>query len=310
MTKKGALVPAPEWPKERLEVDRRAAVDRFREARISEPLERYLEVFDRYDGHVEDFLEATVDLTQLEHEAATLLSKTELLEIFRYLAGPPISEDDLKVVAEVRSLSGRALKQATHVERLVSTVRAALDRRRFPWVSESREPSEAERKAAVVGTAALIAAQRAATTRRNEGKHEQEQLVRGALLAVGFREVHRRKINVLPDAPGLGELCMESELGERKADLIVRLWDNRVMPIECKVSNSATNSIKRLKNDAAAKAGVWKSDFGATQVVPTAVLSGVYGLRHLEDAQRRGLTLFWAHDLAAMVEWIATTKSA
>ena len=43
------------------------------------------------------------------------------------------------------------------------------------------------------------------------------------------------------------------------------------MPIECKVSNSATNSIKRLNNDAAVKARIWRGEFGERQVVPSAV---------------------------------------
>ena len=61
--------------------------------------------------------------------------------------------------------------------------------------------------------------------------------------------------------------------------------------------------------DAAAKAGSWKTDFGLRQVVPTAVLSGVYKLHNLLDAQERGLTLFWAHDLTPLTEWIDRTKN-
>ena len=56
-------------------------------------------------------------------------------------------------------------------------------------------------------------------------------------------------------APPLGHFTGECKVGEtRKADVVVRLWDERVMPIECEVSNSELNSIKRLTNDAAAKA--------------------------------------------------------
>lgn len=80
------------------------------------------------------------------------------------------------------------------------------------------------------------------------------------------------------------------------------------MPIECKVSNSATNSVKRLNNDAAAKAEAWLKDFGTRQVVPTAVLGGVYKLRNLEDAQDRRLALFWAHRLNELTDWIETTR--
>jgi XamI-like restriction endonuclease len=80
------------------------------------------------------------------------------------------------------------------------------------------------------------------------------------------------------------------------------------MPIECKVSNSAVNSVKRLNNDAAAKAEYWTADFGKRQVVPVAVLSGVYKLHNLLTAQERGLTLFWAHKLDALTEWVESTR--
>lgn len=98
-------------------------------------------------------------------------------------------------------------------------------------------------------------------------------------------------------------------MGTRKADFIVRLWDNRLLPIECKVSNSSLNSAKRLNNDAAVKAEAWRQDFGRTQVVPAAVLAGVYNLHNLEEAQARGLTIFWAHDLTRLVDWIARTQA-
>ncbi|MEO8648322.1 MAG: XamI family restriction endonuclease [Acidobacteriota bacterium] len=57
------------------------------------------------------------------------------------------------------------------------------------------------------------------------------------------------------------------------------------MPIECKVSNSATNSVKRLNNDAAAKAETWIKDFGEMVVVPVAVLGGVYKRRNCVSAK-------------------------
>jgi hypothetical protein len=69
------------------------------------------------------------------------------------------------------------------------------------------------------------------------------------------------------------------------------------MPIECKVSNSALNSVKRINNDAAAKAVEWLKTFGTNQVVPTAVISGVFKVNNLLQAQEAGLTLFWARDL-------------
>ncbi len=82
------------------------------------------------------------------------------------------------------------------------------------------------------------------------------------------------------------------------------------MAVECKVSNSSTNSVKRLNNDAAAKAESWIADFGRLNVVPTAVLGGVYKTHNLTDAQDRGLTLFWAHDMQRLTGWITSTREA
>ncbi len=194
------------------------------------------------------------------------------------------------------------------VRRIVEVVKTSLDRRRFPWVSEGREPTEEEKAAAVLASAALMAASRVGTSRRAESKEAQELLVEKALLNAGLNKVSVRTMPTLSHAPGPGEFCRESRLGPRKADLVIGLWDRRVIAIECKVSNSAVNSVKRLNNDAAAKAETWLRDFGRIQVVPTAVLSGVYKLHNLTNAQERGLTLFWAHDLDVLVTWITETR--
>jgi len=303
------VIDPPHWTKEQLDTDRIKAISIFRKERMEEPLEDYLEAFDEYQGYIEELLETTVDLSQLEGTALDVLADPHLLEVFRYLAAPPISQDDLKVLAEAPSLSsGRLRSSAEDVRRLIEVVRLVLDRRRFAWVVEGREPTEAERGAAIMASAALMAASRVQTKRRTHGKEQQEALVREALKNLGLKEVPAREIPTVTLAPSSGEFCGESVLGGRKGDIIVRLWDHRVMPIECKVSNSFLNSVKRLNNDAAVKAVGWKRDFGLRQVVPTAVLSGVYKLHNLLDAQERGLTLFWVHDLKPLTDWITSTK--
>jgi len=303
------LIEPPVWTDDQLEADRTKAIAAFSKERLEEPLEDYLEAFDEYQGHIEVVLETTVDLTELDTTALDVLGDPRLLEAFRYLGGPPISEDDLKVLADARSLAPSTLQRKPElVQRLIGVVRQVLDRRRFAWVVERREPTEAERNAAILASAALMAASRTQTRRRTLGKDQQEEMVKAALRGLGFAEVSSRTIRTISNAPSPGEFCGESLLGTRKGDIIVRLWDERVMPIECKVSNSSTNSVKRLNNDAAVKATSWKTDFGLRQVVPSAVLSGVYKLHNLRDAQARGLTLFWAHDLTPLTDWIARTR--
>lgn len=304
------MIDPPVWSEDQLEFDRLKAIEAFSKDRLEEPLEDYLEAFDDYHVCVEEVLGTTGDLLHLEATALDVLSNPRFLEVFRYLAGPPISEDDLKTLAHARSLTEARLEAEPEVvQRLTEVVRHVFDRRRFPWIVEKREPTESERDAAVLASAALMAVSRTQTKRRTEGKNQQESTVKEALRCLRFSEVRSRRMQNIAEAPAPGEFCGESYLGSRKADVLVRLWDQRVMPIECKVSNSSTNSVKRLNNDAAVKATSWKTDFGVRQVVPSAVLSGVYKLHNLSEAQARGLTVFWAHDLKPLTDWISQTKT-
>jgi hypothetical protein len=304
------MIQPPQWSKDDLEKDVALATELFRTERLEEPLEEYLEAFDEYQGNVASLFETTIDLTELDETAIQFLCDPKLFAAFRYLAGPPISNDDLKTVAEVRSLNASQIRKNPEIAgRIVGVIRTAMDRRRFPWVREDRKPTEVETNAAVLASAALMAAQRVGTDRRNKGKKAQEGLVDAALTGAGLIKAAKRRVATITDAPEPGHFCGESYLGGRKADFLVRLWDKRIMPIECKVSNSAINSVKRLNNDAAAKAEAWLEDFGVRQVVPVAVLGGVYKLRNLDEAQHRGLALFWAHDLKSLTDWIETTRT-
>lgn len=310
MSPSSALVAPVRWNEDELEAARQVAIQRFRQERIEEPRGAYVVLFDRYEQATRHLFSTTQDLARLREVSSKIISDPDQLVVFRYLAGPPMSEDDLKAVADVQSLAtGRLRKRPTDVEAIVETVISAIDPRRFGWLEERRTSTERERETAVKATATLIATQRLATKRRNEGKELQEGRVRQMLVNAGFREVGRRDVAIIVDAPGPGTFCGESRLGTRKADFLVGLYDSRVMPIECKVSNSFLNSIKRLNNDAAAKAEVWRRDLGTTQVVPTAVLSGLYKLHNLVEAQDRGLALFWAHDLEQLINWITRTRS-
>jgi hypothetical protein len=211
----------------------------------------------------------------LLEQALTILSDQSSQLAFRYLAGPPVSEDDFKTLVDTNSLARTTLQRDPElVQRLITTILSVLDRRRFPWVFEQREPTPAEREAAVLATAALAATRRVETNRRTQGKSTQEEAVRQELLREGFQEISlpNATARTLSQAPKPGEFCGEATLAGRKADLIVGLWDHRVMPIECKVSNSSLNSIKRLNNDAAAKAEHWLDNLGQVHIVPVAVL--------------------------------------
>jgi XamI restriction endonuclease len=300
----------PRWTDEQFEADRQIAIATFREHRMREPLEQYLEAFATARNVVTTLLEDTANLTALLDKAADVLSDADLLPAVRYLSGPPISADDLKTLAVDASLAPSLIRADPGMaRRIIQVVLLGLDRQRFPWLAGNREPSEAERQAAVTATAALLAQRLVMTSRANESKEEQEQAVKDRLRAEGFTEVGRRTVRNMSDAPGTGTFCAESQFGSGKADIVVRLYDGRVMPTEAKVSNSSTNSVKRLNRDAAAKAYQWTQEFGPRNVVPAAVLAGVFKTHNLRSAQDQdNLTIFWAHNLDAMVQFIDSTK--
>lgn len=310
MTPGRSLIPPPRWTHAQLEKGRQAAIEDFRLARMREPLSAYIQVFENRHAVFHELLKTTANLKDLHKQAVKILTDEKFVEAVRYLSGPPISEDDLRVVANVPSLAAQPLRaNPALAKRLIDTVMLGLDRKRFPWVHDKRNPDNMEKAAAVLASAALVASQRVATTRRNEGKTQQENRVEEVLLAAGLKKVPTREVRTSAEAPRPGEFCRESNVAGRKADILVGLWDSRLMPIECKVSNSSTNSVKRLNNDAAVKAVRWIRDLGENNVVPAAVLSGVYKLHNLIDAQERGLTIFWAHDLKHVTRWVTATGS-
>ena len=86
-------------------------------------------------------------------------------------------------------------------------------------------------------------------------------------------------------------------LSGAKCDVPTRLQSGRILAIECKVSNSEVNSIKRLIRETGGKADKWRESFGQG-LVTVAVLSGVFAVRTLQDAQdTHRVGIVWEHDL-------------
>ena len=318
----------PSWGENQFEEQLATASAVFREERLREPVEQYRYVFDGYAARIRALLAATDNLSRLasvlgdvrindtDGEAQQrladafeeILSDAVGLEALRYLAGPPISADDLKTLADASLAPGRLRYEPGMAARVLEVVLTTLDAKRFPWVPEQRHPDDAELRAAALASASLMATQRVQTDRRSLAKTAQEKQVADYLAEIRLTEVRPRDISTGDDAPGRGSFCGECMFGDRKADLVVQLYDGRLMPIECKVSNSATNSVKRLNNDAAAKAAAWIDQFGRRQTIPVAVLSGVFKKNNLLQAQKSGLTIFWAHDLIPLGEFVHSTK--
>jgi XamI restriction endonuclease len=298
------------WTHEELAADAERSAALFRQQRLAVTTTwttHYQQAADKFERLLAQLQPATPAL--LSEQAIANVFHDGLGEALRYLAGPPISDDDLQVIAQVDSLSpGKLSSDSEALVRIRDVILQVLDPHRFPWVAQGREPTSDERDAAVLASSVLLAAQRVETERRMHGKNSQESELKNYLSGLSMMEVPAGAIHTIVKGPASGQFCGECALGERKADVVVRLHDTRLLAIECKVSNSATNSIKRLNNDAAVKAEYWLKQFGQVQVVPAALLSGVFKVLNLEQSQQRGLALFWAHDLSRLGAFIDSTR--
>lgn len=296
------------WSLEELQRDADEATERFRTGRLGDPLrELYRQTFDSYKEEFRRLLLQLPDLRGPEGASrlADLFADPAKEIAFRYLTAPPTSADDLKTLANT-SLAARTLAENPNAAtRVRDVIIASLDERRFPWIDRGTDPSGGELEAALVASAALVAAKRIETARRTSSQRVQEELVKSHLQRAGFVEVERRRIRQPHEAPAPGEYCGESALGPTRADIVVRLRDQRIMPIECKVSNSAVNSFKRINHEAANKATQWLTEFGRSTTIPAAVLSGVFKPENLMAAQDAGLALFWSHRLEDLADFLA-----
>lgn len=231
-----------------------------REERSLKPLAKYGAALEHYVPVVGRLLsrpeESAEDAGAPEAMAATAAGG-DARTALRCTTAPPVSEDDLRVLADTPFTRAAMLAGAGRALSLRDTIFRIIDGFRFPWIADRRNATDDELERAVLATAVLLATRKVETSRRSEANKRQESLVVDALVAAGFKQVPARDIPQPDAAPTPGTFCGESRFGTTKADFVVRLHDQRIMAIECKVSNSAVNSYKRVNHEAADKARTW-----------------------------------------------------
>jgi hypothetical protein len=295
------------WTPAELQADVETAKSIFRHERVGEPLDLYKQFFTTFSAIFADTIDKLPDVAANPVDSkllAALVKGKNQKKAFRYLTAPPISEDDLKAVADTSIGPVVFKKDADAAKRVRDTVLSILDPYRFPWVAQGRSPTAIERESAIVASAALAAAREVETKRRNTSKDVQEKAVKDLLASIGMKEVAARNIPILTDAPAPGEFCGESALAGKRADVVARLRDGRVLAIECKVSNSSVNSYKRVVHDTGGKAAHWYQQLGRAQVIPCGVLAGVYAPANLTLVQEKGdVYLYWQHRLSDLADF-------
>ena len=296
----------PYWSEKELdrlrEQSRRQFVNRY----SNEVQTAYREILVDCRKRVEQLLAETNDLRALKKGGSTLDARRDLLDAARYCASPVISADTLRIVREREGTEG--------------TILVFLDDERFPWVGDERGAKPVERRRAVAMTAKLWADQRAKTADRTNYSKAQEKRTSEALESAGLTHVSRQEIRdrlkELGDDPSAGltasnwgdalhrgEFTDEIKLAGNKCDVPARLANGRLLPIECKVSNSEVNSTKRLIRETLGKHIDWRRTFGG-ELATGAVLAGVFSMRNLTQAQEQGMLLFFEHRLNALTAFV------
>jgi len=297
------------WTAQQLKDDAETATIAFRHERLDEPLELYSQHFKTFSGIFAKIVDRLPELKEAQLDVnviADLMRDDNSRRAFCYLTAPPISEDDLKTLAEASLAPGPLTANPASAARIRDIVFRILDPHRFPWIEENRDPLPEERAAAIVASSALVAARKVETFRRNDAKDRQENKVKDLLVSIGFEQVKKHDIPNTSRAPKPGQFMGETPLAGAKADVVATLRDGRIMAIECKVSNSAVNSYKRIVHDTGGKATTWYREIGRANVIAAAVMNGVFSPANLESVQNdKEVALFWDHrldDLKTFVE--------
>lgn len=300
------------WSDDELAERAQQSIDAFVDRRLKEPRDRYLDHVQQRQSAIFRLFKVLAGVDPAKPDAETvreIMLDSQLRDALRYVAGPPVSADDLNVLV-TRSTARITKTRLKNEDDLVVTILDLIcrmsDPTRFPWIDDQRVPTTHELKHAVRATTALHATQTLQTERRGYGRAV-EKILQDRLQELGYEKLkapNKSKVTAPTHWPAAKTFYGECTVYGRKADLLIGIADGRIVAVESKDSSSALNSIKRVLNDTAAKAKHWNSKAGE-EIVPVALLSGVFGVDSLKDAQASGLYLVWSHDLDEFVAWLA-----
>jgi hypothetical protein len=197
----------PRWTAKQLATEAKTSAAAFRTERLA-PTEAWKQHFtqsrERFGALFAQLGELAPD--KISDSSLAAAYKGNLGEALRYLSGPPISDDDLKVLADVPTLAPGVLgNDKAKLRKVFGIIERTIDPYRFPWVIEGRAPSKSEKSAALLASSVLLAAQRISTARRGYGKSTQEALVKDFLTSLKYKEVPRTTISTLVEGPRKGE---------------------------------------------------------------------------------------------------------
>jgi hypothetical protein len=231
--------------------------------------------------------------------------------VFRHMVAPPKSQDQFKLLCPAYSKScenkGSGLK-ARVAQEVATLIIERMDPSIGKWLRHKRPPQRREIEEVFHRVSPIIAAQMAATARRNRLAFEQESAVMSLLIANGWTKLPSRLIDTRAQVNEKHFMhktrFATSTVAHQEVDIACGLAGTFVLAMECKVTNDETNSVKRI-NDVLKKHSAWKSHWGSF-VETAALLEGVIAPKDVQRLEDNGVRIFWSHDLNEFSSWLST----
>lgn len=295
-----------------------AALISFHEARAKEAIKLYQEGLNAPESAADWYeakllarrlvLSALRETSLLRNVEAGLLRSTEHLKVLRRLLAAPISQDQFKFICKSYSkdAENKGRPARPHAASEAATVFYEWrDKALTRWIGTNRSPTRRELEALIRGATPLIAAQVVSTVRRGRLAIAQEAAVVDLLKKSGWVQQPALALDQRGQLK-LHEFSHKTKFatrsGSHEVDIACGLGDTFVLALECKVTNDATNSIKRI-NDVLAKARDWEKRWG-DYVGTGAMLQGVIPKKQLKKLLDADVSIFWSHRLDEFEAWL------
>lgn len=181
-----------------------------------------------------------------------------------------------------------------------------MDRNIAPWLAENRSPNDLERELLIERVISFIAPKLTETQKRNRLSAEQENAVVQLLKKLGWTQLPSVTIDrraAIPPKHFMNKTRFATATTTaQEVDIACGFSSSYVAAMECKVTNDATNSVKRV-NDVLKKAAAWKAHWGSF-VETAALLQGVIKPEDVQRLSDEGVKVFWSHNLDEFEQWV------
>lgn len=231
------------------------------------------------------------------------------IRVLRHLFAPPISQDQLKLIAPLypkgaeKTWTKLAPAAAAEFE---NEFLARRDKNLTGWLTTNSNPTKRQVKRVIDTVTPMISSQIFNTVRRNRLSDEQEKAVEGLLAAKGWTKSSSTTVSTPADLPPLYYMrkapTTASKTATKEVDIACGVRTNLILAMECKVSNDATNSVKRV-SDVLDKAKSWQTHWGGF-IQTAALLQGVVAYKDVVRLTNDNVLVFWSHDLEVLSDWL------